>query len=133
MPLITKFLHIPSALSSYLLPRVAGDDAGRPELAAFCARITWWAVGVLLLVWLVVSTPLTPLLLSPAFAPVIRLTWIMSIGVLACSGAEIFAAYFRGINRPQGLSCAMWAGLSANAALFSPFIRFGGCTAPHGL
>ena len=116
--LITKFLHIPSALSSYLLPRVAGDDAGRPELAAFCARITWWAVGVLLLVWLAVSTPLTPLLLSPAFAPVIRLTWIMSIGVLACSGAEIFAAYFRGINRPQVFSGAMWAGLSANAALF---------------
>ena len=119
--LIIKVLHVPGVLSLYLLPRVAGDDAGKPELTAFCARITWWAVGVLLLVWFAVSTPLTLLLLSPAFAPVIPLTWIMSIGVLACSGAEIFAAYFRGINRPQVFSCAMWVGLSANAALFFAF------------
>ncbi len=124
--LITKVLYFPGAISTYLLPRVAGDGAGRPELTAFCARITWWAVGGLLLVWLAVSTPLTPLLLSPAFAPVIRLTWIMSIGVLAYSGAAIFAAYFRGINRPQVFSVAMWIGLCANAALFFALYPIGG-------
>ena len=115
---ITRVLILPAVVSTYLLPRVAGDDIGRPELAAFCARITWWIVGGLLLVWFAVSTPLVPLLLSEAFTPVVHLTWIMSIGVLAYAGTEIFVAYFRGINRPEVFSYAMWLSLSANVVFF---------------
>lgn len=116
--LITRLLLIPTAVSTYLLPRVAADGDGSPRLVAFCARVTWWAVGGLLLVWFAVSTHLVPLLLSEAFTPVVHLTWIMSVGVLAYSGTEVFVAYFRGMNRPQVFSWAMWIGLAANVVLF---------------
>ncbi len=116
--LITRVLILPTAVATYLLPRVAGNDSGQPELAAFCARVTWWTVGGLLLIWFAVSTPLVPLLLSESFTPVVRLTWIMSIGVFAYAGTEIFVAYFRGVNRPQVFSHAMWLSLSANVVLF---------------
>ena len=116
--LVTRFLTFPAAVAVYLLPRVAGDSGQRPELAAFCARISWWIVGGVVLVWLAVSTHLVPLLLSDAFAPVVHLTWIMSIGALAHAGTEIFTAYLRGTNRPQIFSLAMWLGLFANVLLF---------------
>ncbi len=116
--LITKSNFIQTAVSAYLLPRTADSASGRPELAAFCARVTWSTMGGLLLVWFAVSTHLVPLLLSEAFAPVVHLTWIMSIGVLAYAGAEIFATYFRGVNLPQVFSYAMWLGLTANGVLF---------------
>lgn len=116
--LITRILNIPTAVSTYLLPRIAGGDARSLELAAFCARVTWWAVGSLLLIWFAVSPSLVPVLLSEAFSSVVRLTWIMSIGVFAYAGAEIFVAYFRGTNRPEVFSYAMWLGLSANVILF---------------
>lgn len=117
--LITKVFLIPSAISAYLLPRVARAGAGEsPGLTAFCARVTWWVVGGLLLLWVPVSTHLVPFLLSEAFAPVARLTWIMSIGVLVCANSEIFVAYFRGVNRPQIFSYAMCAGLVVNVLLF---------------
>lgn len=116
--LISRAHLISAAVAAYLLPRIADDAEGRPELAAFCARATWWIIAALLLVWVAVSTPIVPLLLSEAFAPVTRLTWIMSIGVLAYTGTEIFVAYFRGMNRPQVFSYAMWFGLAVNVAFF---------------
>ena len=116
--LMTRFHIISAAVSTYLLPRVAGNDSGKPELAAFCARVTWWTVGGLMLVWLAVSAPLVPLLLSEAFTPVVGLTRIMSVGIAAYAGAEIFAAYFRGTNSPQVFSGAMWLSLAVNVALF---------------
>lgn len=116
--LITRVNFVQAAVTAYLLPRTAGEEAGRPELAAFCARAAWWTVGGMLLLWFAASTHLVPLLLSDAFRPVARLTWIMSIGVLAYAGAEIFAAYFRGTNRPQVFSFAMWLGFAVNVALF---------------
>ena len=118
---MTRFHIISAAVSTYLLPRVAGNDTGKPELAAFCARVTWWTVGGLMLIWVAVSGPLVPLLLSEPFTPVTRLSWIMSIGVAAYAGAEIFAAYFRGTNSPQVFSYAMWLSLGVNVALFFGF------------
>ncbi len=116
--LITKVLLIPSAVSTYLLPRVAEAGGENPDLTAFCARVTWWIVGGLLLLWIPVSTQLVPLLLSEAFAPVAQLTWIMSIGVLVYASSEVFVAYFRGVDRPQIFSYAMCAGIAVNVALF---------------
>lgn len=115
--LITRVLIIPNSIATYLLPRVAGEDSGRSDLVAFCCRLTCWVTGALLLGWSAVSAPLVPFLLSDAFAPVIRLTWIMAIGVCATAGAEILIEYFRGTNRPQVASGAIWIGLSANASL----------------
>lgn len=116
--LITRVNFVQAAVTAYLLPRTAGEEAGRPELAAFCARAAWWTVGGMLLIWFAVSAQLVPVLLSEAFMPVTRLTWIMSIGVLAYAGAEIFAAYFRGTDRPQLFSFAMWLGFAVNILLF---------------
>ena len=126
--LINRFLTLSTAISTSLLPRVASDDRGRPELAAFCARITWWTIGGLVLAWFAISTPLVPLLLSEAFTPIVHLTWIMSIGVLGYAGTEIFVAYFRGINRPEVFSYAMWLSLSANAVFFFAFYPQWGLT-----
>lgn len=116
--LIMKANLVQNAVSAYLLPRAASEAAGRPELTAFCARVTLWAVGGLLLLWVAVSSHVVPLLLSQAFAPVVQLTWILSIGVLAYAGAGLFTAYFRATNRPQFFSFAMWFGLAATVALF---------------
>lgn len=115
---VTRVILLSTAISAYLLPRVAEDGGKRPELTAFCARITWLAAGAALLAWVVVSNHAVPLLLSEAFTPVTRLTWIMSVGILAYAGAGIFAAYFRGVNRPQIYSCAIWVGLVANVIFF---------------
>ncbi len=115
---ITRVSMVPAAIATYLLPRVAGDGGTRPHIVAFCARVTWWVVGGMLLVWVAVSAQLVPLLLSEAFKPAVRLSWIMCIGLLAYSGSEIFAAYFRGIRAPQIYSYSMWMGLSVNVILF---------------
>ena len=116
--IVTRIFALPNSVSTYLLPRVARDGRGRPELVAFCARVAWWATGGVLLAWFAVSTPLVPILFSEAFVPVVKLTWIMSIGIFAYAGAHVFVAYFRGTNRPQICSWAMWLGLSANIILF---------------
>lgn len=115
--LITRVLIIPDSVATYLLPRIVGENAGRPVLAAFCCRVTMWGTGLLLLVWFAVGGLLVPLLLSEAFVPVVRLSWIMSIGVCGAAGAEIFIAFFKGTNRPIVASWAVWCGLAAHAIL----------------
>ena len=115
--LITRVLIIPDSVATYLLPRIVGENTGRSELAAFCCRVTMWGTGFLLLAWFAVGAPVVPLLLSKAFVPVVRLSWIMSIGVCGAAGAEIFIAYFKGTNRPLVTSWAVWFGLAAHVIL----------------
>ena len=112
--LMFKFLMIANAVSIPLLPRVAGDANGRPELVAFCIRVTIWATGVSLVVLLAVSTPLIRVLLSAAFLPVVPLMRLMAPGILVSGGANVLLTYFRGVNRPEVCSWAVWVGLSAN-------------------
>lgn len=116
--IVMIFLYIAHSVSTYLLPRIAGQEDGRPELAARCARITLWGTAGALLLWFAVSPFVVPLLLSAAFAPVVRLTWIMSIGVCAYAAGEVFFTYFLGTNRPQVCSWALALGLSVNVGLF---------------
>ena len=116
--IVNRILIIPDSVAAYLLPRVAGADLGRPELASFCARFTWAITACALLTWSALSTRVVPILLSEAFVPVVKLTWIMSIGICAYAGAAMFVAYFRGTNRPQICSWAIWISLPANVVLF---------------
>ena len=116
--MMTRVFIVPFSISIALQPRVAADQAGRPELTAFCARVAWWTTGVVLAVLLAVSTPLIRLLLSEAFLPVVPLIWIMALGVFAYSGADMFMSYFRGINRPELCSWASFLGMSANVVAF---------------
>ena len=118
--LMSRMVVIPDAVSISLLPRVARGDNGRAELTAFCARVCWWLTAAIFAVWVVVSTPVTRILLSEAFLPVVPLTWIMGLGFVVYSGTDVFMAFFRGINRPGVCSWAMWLGLCANVVSFFP-------------
>ena len=112
--LMFRVLMIANALSTPLLPRVAGAADGRPELVAFCVRSATWATGAALVVLVAFSTPLVAVLLSAAFLPVVPLIRILAPGMLVASGATILLTFFRGVNRPEVCSWAVWLGLSAN-------------------
>ena len=118
--LMSRIVVVPDALSISLLPRIAQQQDGRVELTSFCARVCWWFTTAIFLVWISVSRPLTSILLSDSFLPVVPLTWILGLGFVIYSGAEIFMAYFRGVNRPGVCSWAMWLGLCANVISFLP-------------
>ena len=102
--LLTRVFIISDAVSSVVLPRVALEHGGRPELVAFCGRVTSWLTGVVLVVLCAISEPLTRLVLSEAFLPAASLIWIMAPGVFVYSGTSVLMAYFRGVNRP---GCAL--------------------------
>lgn len=116
--IMTRVLVLPYAVATPLQPRVAIDERGRPEIAALCARVTWWAAGLCLIALVVISAPLIRILLSEAFLPAASLVWIMAIGLFAYAGADVFLAYFRGTNRPGICSWAVWLGLVANVLSF---------------
>ncbi len=124
--IMTRVLVLPYAVATPLQPRVAVDERGRPEIAALCARLTWWAAGLCLIALVAISAPLIRILLSEAFLPAVSLVWIMAIGLFAYAGADVFLAYFRGTNRPGVCSWAVWLGLTANAlAFFALYPSFG--------
>ncbi len=110
--LMLQFFMFSNAVSTSLLPRVAGDENGRPELVAFCARISCWATGAALAALLVVSTPLIRILFSDAFLPVVPLIWIIAPGIFVYAGTHVFTMYFVGVNRPEVCSWTIWIGLS---------------------
>ena len=118
--LISRIVVIPDAVSISMLPRIARHDDGRADLTTFCARVCWWLTAAIFLVWIMVSTPFTKFLLSDSFLPVVPLTWIIGLGFVVYSGADVFMAYFRGVNRPGVCSWAMWLGLLANIVSFFP-------------
>ena len=118
--LMSRIVVIPDALSISLLPRIARHGDGRVELTTFCARVCWWSTAAIFLVWIAISTPVIRILLSDAFLPVVTLSWIIGLGFVVYSGADVFMAYFRGVNRPGVCSWAMWLGLCVNVVSFFP-------------
>lgn len=122
-----RIATIPNALGASLLPRIAGDATGQPELMALYLRLVSLVTGAVLLALLLVSQPAIRLLLSENFLPVVPLVWIMTPGIFAFTAGKIFEIYFSGVNRPQVCSWALWIGLIANIAAF--FILY----PPYGL
>ena len=112
--LMMRFLMIPNSIVPAVLPRVAADSAGRPELVSFAMRGSLWLTAVALIAFLVVSGPAVRIAFSDAFSDVIPLLWIMAPGVLLHSGSLAAAAYFQGMNRPGICSVAVGLGLSVN-------------------
>ena len=132
--LMMRVFIISNSVSSALLPRVTEDASGRPGLVAFCARVTSWATGLAVAVLLAFMVPLTRVLLSEAFLPIVPLIWVIAPGVFVYGGASVLMAYFRGINRPRVCSWVVWSGLSANlttVALLYP--RLGVVAAAWGM
>ena len=114
--LMTRMFIISDAVSAAVLPRVATEERGRPELVAFCGRATTWLTGITLAILCSTSIPLTRVLLSNAFLPAATLMWIMAPGVLVYSGTNVLMSYFRGVNRPKICSLVVWAGMIGNLA-----------------
>lgn len=112
--LMLRVFMISNAIESSLLPRVASEEGGRPELVALCARISGWITGAVLLGVVAISTPLVRILLSEEFLAIVPLIWIMAPGVFVYSGAKVLMTYFRGVDRPELCSWAVWLGLSTN-------------------
>lgn len=112
--LMVQFFVIGIAMGAVLLPRVAGDRNGRPELVSRCFRISGIATGCAVVAVLLVSAPLVPIVFSEAFRPMLPLFWIMMPGIIANGAAGMFITYFRGTNRPGVCSWAIWLGLTAN-------------------
>ena len=116
--LMSQALIIPDAVSKVLLPRVASDERGRPELVAFCNRVSGWVAGAGILAFLAISNTFVPIVFSEAFLPVVPLIWIMAPGILASAGTGVFLEYFRGVNKPEICSWAMWLGMCGNVFCF---------------
>lgn len=121
--MLTRFYALPSSIAITLQPHIARDEAGQLELTAFCARVAWWTSGSALSVLVLVGEPVVRLLFSEAFLPVVPLIWIMAMGVCVYSGADIFMAYFRGVDRPEICSWATCLGMGANVVVFFSLFR----------
>ena len=115
--LMACFLVIPNSVVVPLLPRAAAGKEGRAELVQFCARVTTWLTGGAMALLSVVDVQLVNLLFSTEFATVVILIRTIAPGMLVYAGGSIFAAYFRGINRPDVCSWSVGVGLFVNASL----------------
>ena len=114
--LILRTFMISDSIESSLLPRVATDPSGRPELVAQCLRISALITGAALAGLVAFSIPLVRILLSDAFLSSVMLIWVMAPGVLLYGSSKILMAYFRGLNRPEICSLVVWSGLTVNIA-----------------
>ena len=112
--LMMRFTMIPNSVVPSIMPRIAKDAEGRPDLVTLSTRGVYWATGAALAGLLAISTPLVRVLLSETFLPVVPILWVLAPGVLALSGSLVMMAYFNSVNRPDVCSWATGVGLSAN-------------------
>ena len=112
--LMTRLTIIPNSVVPSIMPRIASDARGRPDLVTLSTRGVYWATGAALVGLLAISSPLVRVLLSEAFLPVVDIMFVLAPGVLALSGSLVMMAFFNSVNRPDVCSWATGVGLSAN-------------------
>jgi O-antigen/teichoic acid export membrane protein len=112
--LVARVLMVPDAIEGALLPRVASDPRGRPELVARVARMSLAVCGLILAVLVIASRPLVVVLFSRSFLPVVPLIGIIALGILLRSGSKVLMPYFMGINRPAVCSWAVGLATTVN-------------------
>ena len=117
--MMMRFFLISNSVFSPLLTRSVAEREGRPDLVAFCGRVTTWVTAAGLALLLTFSVPIVRLLLSSEFLPIVPLIWIIAPGILAYAGAVILNAYFRAINRPGICSWTIGIGLIATLLVVS--------------
>jgi len=105
--LVARVLVVPDAIEGALLPRVASDPQGRPDLVARVARLSLLVCGFLLAVLVLISRPLVVILFSSSFLPAVPLIGIVAVGILLRSGSKVLMPYFMGVNRPAICSWAV--------------------------
>jgi O-antigen/teichoic acid export membrane protein len=114
--LVVRAEMIPNTLATVILPRIARDGDGRPELVAQCARATTVLCGILLAVLALFTTPIVAILFSPAFLPAVPLIRIMAFGTLVRCASKVVVPYLVLRNRPGLASVAVFSGMIVNFA-----------------
>lgn len=117
---IGKVMMLPQTLATVVLPRVGQAFDGRPELVARACRFSSLFVAAGLVAVAVAAPVLVPLLLSPAFAEVVPLVWLLALGTWARGVTLPISSYFIGINRPGLISQLTLFELASNVALIGP-------------
>jgi len=112
--LVSRITLLPDALNMAVLPRVAGDDKGRPELVAQLSRLTIIASGVALVLLVSLGRPIVSVFLSSDFLPALPLIWVIAPGMLLRAGSKVLMPYFMGTGRPAVCSWAVAVGMVVN-------------------
>lgn len=105
--LITRVIMIPDSLITVLLPRVAEDKLGKPDIVALCSRLSACLCGMVLLFICVFAELIVKVLFSSEFMPSVLLIRILSIGVFFRCACKVFESYFLGTDRPGKVSIAV--------------------------
>lgn len=123
--LTLKAFLITESIEAAILPRIAADPDHRIDLVLASFRISTMLVAVAAVGLCIVAPVAVPLLFSEAFSPGIGVVWLLAPGLVLQGGACILMAYYRGANKPEICSLAVWIGLSVNAVAF--FLLYGSC------
>lgn len=115
--LVMNVLMIADAVAGVILPRVASDAAGRPELTAMCARVVTALCGGCVLLIAVFAEPIVSVLLSDRFLPAVPIIRIVAIGAVLRSTAKIIVPYLNGTNHPGVFSIATLCSTVTNLVL----------------
>jgi O-antigen/teichoic acid export membrane protein len=112
-----QIMMVPDALGDVVMPRVAGDSRGRPELVTQVNRMVSLICGPMLLVLAVFADPIVSVLFSPAFLPTVPIIRILAVGFFLRSACKMIEYYFLMTNHPGVSSTATMAGVIVNLGL----------------
>jgi O-antigen/teichoic acid export membrane protein len=120
--LMVRMMILPNTIGAVILPRIASDKKGRPELVAQSVRLTGSITALLLILVGVFAKPIIALLFSPAFLPAVPLVWILIPGIAVRGACKMFVPYLNGTNRPEISSLSVVYGALANLTLLAVFM-----------
>jgi O-antigen/teichoic acid export membrane protein len=124
--LTSRISVIPDAMATVLVPRVAGDQGGRKDLVAQCARLMIVICGVPLLILSLFAPFFVGILFTSAYLPTVSIIRILSIGFLVHCACKGFITYLWCTNRPGTASVCVAAGMLMNLGLMWPLIHWMG-------
>lgn len=113
--LMLRVLLLPQAIQEAMLPRVAEDSKGRPELVQQMSRLAVTATFAVALLICTLSPVLIAVLLSPSFLGGVVVMWWLAPGVIAHASSTVLMPHFEGRGKPGAVSLAAWIGLLVNA------------------
>ena len=127
-----QIMTVTNSLGEVVMPRVAGDAQGRPELVAQVSRMVSLVCGPLLLGLAVLATPVTLILFGSEYLPMVPIIQILCVGFFLRSACKMIEYYFLMTNHPGVSSTATALGIAANLGLLwllMPWIGLEGAAA----
>ncbi|MCX5653836.1 MAG: polysaccharide biosynthesis C-terminal domain-containing protein [Planctomycetota bacterium] len=112
--LAARIMMLPDVLMTVLIPRVASDRMGRPELIVQGARVVFVVSAVALGALVLLAEPVISVLFSPAFLPMALVVRLLALGVLARSASKVFVPYLLGTDHPGASSASVIIGMVVN-------------------